>query len=396
MNNKNPKYDNDLVTLGYLKNTFNGEGGDSTDLAKLIPKSYSSPPIPPYNVGAILYYNHYVYRCVTERKQGNFDINDWEIVATDDNALDSFIDNTYLVDKSNIQEQIDSKIETYYQSTNPNTWSTDVEKERHVGDFWYNTNNDTQWRFCKYDTNPVTYGWAQVDIPQSVYNTINGKKSIYTSKPTSYEQNDMWIIENDIADEDIPIGEEDNPIIAGDWVFATQNSNSYNKAHWVKMDSYTVDINKVAKDAADANDLTKRKFADYVPNSTYSQAVTRITTLETDTYKKWEVNEKLIDGSVTKVNTQSCILDINGMTYERPGEPTKTTINNVGVRTSKYNNDETILFAGYVDNNNTEYADYKGQTIVAAENIMIKNHMIMGQHSRFENYEGGTGCFYIG
>lgn len=395
--NTNPKYDNDLVTLGDLKKYLNESGEETQELIKDLPKSYSSPPVPPYSVGAILYYNHYVYRCVTERKQGAFNINDWEIVATDDNALDSWIDNTYTVDKANIQEQIDNKIETYYQSSDPNTWTTDIEKESHVGDFWYNTSNDTQWRYCKYNTNPVTYGWAQVDIPQAVYNTINTKKSIYTSKPTSYKENDMWIIEDDITDSDLPEGTEDNPIVAGDWVFATQDSNSYNKAHWVKMDTYSVDINAVAEQAASDNDITNQRFSNYVTNDTYGQAITRITTIEEDTYKKWEINQKLTDGSVTKVNTQSVILDINGMTYERAGEPTKTTVNNIGIRTSTADlADKTVLFAGYVEPTNTEFEDYKGQTLVASQNIMIKKWFEMPDaHSRIESYENGGGMFYV-
>ena len=46
----------------------------------------------------------------------------------------------------------------------------------------------------------------------------------------------MWIIEEEISDEDIPIGTEDNPIKKGDWVFSLNNRDSYNKADWVKKD----------------------------------------------------------------------------------------------------------------------------------------------------------------
>ena len=168
-----------------------------------------------------------------------------------------------------------------------------------------------------------------------INDSINSKKSIYTVKPTSYKQNDMWIIEDNIAEEDLP-EDENNPISVGDWVFALQDSDSYDKTHWKKMDSYTLAINKVAEDAASANSDTNAKFDDYVPKATFLVTETRIQTIEDETYKKWEVNEKLTDGSVTKVNTQSCTLDINGMTYEKPGEPTKTTINNVGITTKDY------------------------------------------------------------
>ena len=396
MNNKNPKYDNEFVTLGYLKKTFQNSGESTTDLTKYISKNYTSPPAPPYYVGTVLYYNHKTYRCKKDKIQGVFDIGDWEVVATDDNGLTKFVSNTYNVDKSNILKQLDNKIETYYQSTDPSTtWTADLEKVKHIGDLWYNTNNDTQWRYCQYDTNPITYGWSPVDVPESVYDSINSKKSIYTVKPTSYKQNDMWIIEQNLDENDLP-EDETNPIAVGDWVFATQDSNSYDKTHWKKMDNYSIDINRVSKKAESDNRVTNLKFNDYVTKSTFLITETRIHTIEEGTYKKWEVNEKLTDGSVTKVNTQSCTLDINGMTYERPGEPTKSTINNVGITTRKKDNDDIILFAGYVDENNTQYSDYKGQTIVATDNIINKNHFVMTEaHSRMEKYEGGGGMFNV-
>ena len=137
MNNKNPKYDNDLVTLGYLKTTFQNGGENDTDLSKYIPKSYSSPPVPPYYVGAILYYNNGIYRCKKERTQGSFDINDWELLSNGDGGFVDWLETTYEPDKTQLEEQIDGKIETYYQATDPNTWSTDLEKAKHIGDYWY-------------------------------------------------------------------------------------------------------------------------------------------------------------------------------------------------------------------------------------------------------------------
>ena len=42
-----------------------------------------------------------------------------------------------------------------------------------------------------------------------------------------------------------------------------------------------------------------------------------------------------------------------------------------------------------------QYVDYKGQTIVATENILVKKYLVVGSHTRFEDYETGTGCFYL-
>ena len=138
------------------------------------------------------------------------------------------------------------------------------------------------------------------------------------------------------------------------------------------------------------------KFDGYAPKSSVVEVQNSVNQLQTDTYTKTEINTKLTDGSVTKVHTVSGTFDENGMTYEKTNAPTKTTINEVGINTKRTSNNETILFAGYVDDNNTQYAEYKGQTIVATENILVDNYLIVGTHSRFEDYESGTGCFYIG
>ena len=139
-----------------------------------------------------------------------------------------------------------------------------------------------------------------------------------------------------------------------------------------------------------------QKFDGYAPQSSVVEIQNSVTQLQTDTYTKTQIDTKLIDGSVTKVQTISGTFDENGMTYEKTNAPSKTTINEVGVNVKNSNDNNTILFAGYVDENNIQYADYKGQTIVATENILVKNYLVVGSKSRFEDYEDGTGCFYIG
>lgn len=239
---KYPKYDNDTVTLGYLKKALNSGNTENDEKIKQLQKNYSAPPVPPYYKDSILAYNNKVYKCITNRLIGSFSWNDWQVIATDDTTVNNFIENTYSTDKLELQEQIDGKIQTHYQDTDPAIlWTTDLEKSKHVGDYWYNTTDNTQWRFCRNATTPITYNWRQVNVPMTIYDMINSKKSIYTSKPTSYKKDDMWIIEDTISEEDLPIGTSENPIAKGDWVFALQDSDSYDKAHWLKRDE-KVDI----------------------------------------------------------------------------------------------------------------------------------------------------------
>lgn len=138
-----------------------------------------------------------------------------------------------------------------------------------------------------------------------------------------------------------------------------------------------------------------KKFNDYTPTSKTIQLEQSLSTLQTNTYTKTEINTKLTDGSVTKVRTTSGTFDENGMHYAKTNAPTTTTINEVGVGTKKSNSSDYVLFAGYVDDNNTQYEKYKGQTIVASENMLVDNYLVIGGNSRLENYENGTGIFVL-
>ena len=138
-------------------------------------------------------------------------------------------------------------------------------------------------------------------------------------------------------------------------------------------------------------------FDNYTPTSTTTELQSTVTNIQTNTYTKQQIDTKLVDGSVQKVMTVSGTFDVNGMHYEKTNANTSTTINEVGVGVNKTDGtNDYILFAGYVDSNNTQYSDYEGQTIVASENILVKNYLVIGNNSRMENYENGTGVFYIG
>lgn len=154
-------------------------------------------------------------------------------------------------------------------------------------------------------------------------------------------------------------------------------------------------VSEIATTTSNNYQELSKKFNDYAPTTKTLQLEQSLTTLQTNTYTKTEINTKLTDGSVTKVQTTSGTFDENGMHYAKTNAPTTTTINEVGVGTKKSDADEYVLFAGYVDDNNAQYEKYKGQTIVASENMLVSNYLVVGEHSRMENYENGTGIFVL-
>lgn len=87
---------------------------------------------------------------------------------------------------SGINQQIDSKIETWQQASNPAAdWTTDTEKAKHVGDLWMDTSTTGGKKTYIYKdkgagANP-RYDWEAQDVPQEVFDGIDGKAAAYAS-----------------------------------------------------------------------------------------------------------------------------------------------------------------------------------------------------------------------
>ena len=117
---------------------------------------------------------------------------------------------------------------------------------------------------------------------------------------------------------------------------------------------------------------------------------TRLDTEITDTYSKTQIQE-IISGiaedgtAVSSVKTISGTFDMNGLTIEKSGANTKTNINTDGMiiyNTSGTSTDDELL------NVNSDGID--------AKNIKVAKYLNIGSHSRLEDYEDGTGVFWIG
>ena len=139
-----------------------------------------------------------------------------------------------------------------------------------------------------------------------------------------------------------------------------------------------------------SNQEILEKFDGYTPLNQTLELENSVKTLQTDTYTKTEINQKLTDGSVTMVQTTSGIFDEDGLTIEKTNARTKGNFNEKGVLVmdATGNQEEELLFAGYDEE--------LGSTIVRSKNIRVEKYLNIGIHSRIEDYEDGTGIFYIG
>ena len=127
-----------------------------------------------------------------------------------------------------IQKQFDQKAETWYQAEDPSiAWKTDLEKSEHKGDLWYNTTNGetSYWNGSS---------WQKQDIPDAVFDMIDGKSSIYVSKPSSYEECDLWILEAAYTLGGVAYTK-------GELVTAIRSNTTFNAADWTKKVIYTDD-----------------------------------------------------------------------------------------------------------------------------------------------------------
>lgn len=174
--------------------------------------------------------------CVKSRVTGSFTSSEW--VKANDSDLNAFA-KTIEDSLTGIQDQLDKKAETWYQSTDPSaSWTTDDAKKEHKGDLWYNTSNNQTffWNGTK---------WDKQDVPTEVFDKIDGKSSIYVSKPASYEERDLWILEAAYTLGGVAYSK-------GELVVATKTNASFSAADWTKKVKYTDDtVANAAKNAAE-------------------------------------------------------------------------------------------------------------------------------------------------
>ena len=102
--------------------------------------------------------------------------------------------------KDNLQNQLDGKIDTYYQSSNPwNSWPSGTEPG-HVGDMWYNTSTGVLQTYI----GPSSNIWREIVDPAAVEAAraaataadvkADSKRRVFTSTPyPPYDAGDQWI-----------------------------------------------------------------------------------------------------------------------------------------------------------------------------------------------------------
>jgi hypothetical protein len=175
---------------------------DALDLARTKRRIFTSIPYPPYEVGDLWVQggNGDIMRCKTARSSGNYSSSDWEKASkyTDDTALTTFINGAYTSAITDLTNQIDGKIETWFQTSDPSSsWTTDAIKAKHVGDMWFNNSTNLLKRYSS------SYEWVEIHDQKAIdayanaataQDTADGKRRVFVATPyPPYDIGDLWV-----------------------------------------------------------------------------------------------------------------------------------------------------------------------------------------------------------
>ena len=186
---------------------------EALELGKEKNRIFTSTPVTPYDVGDLWVQGATgdIMRCKTARESGAFTSSDWEKASkyTDDSALKNFINGDFANAIDTMTEQIDGKIETWFQTSDPaSNWTTNAEKAKHVGDMWYNSS--TKLLKCYRQTfrfvngmGAVVYIWQTIedkkaidayDAASKAQDTADGKRRVFVAQPyPPYDVGDLWV-----------------------------------------------------------------------------------------------------------------------------------------------------------------------------------------------------------
>lgn len=186
---------------------------EALELGKEKNRIFTSTPVTPYDVGDLWVQGATgdIMRCKTARESGAFTSSDWEKASkyTDDSALKNFINGDFANAIDTMTEQIDGKIETWFQTSDPaSNWTTGAEKAKHVGDMWYNSSTKLlkcyrkTFRFVNGSAS-VVYVWHTIedkkaidayDAASKAQDTADGKRRVFVAQPyPPYDVGDLWV-----------------------------------------------------------------------------------------------------------------------------------------------------------------------------------------------------------
>lgn len=137
----------------------------------------------------------------------------------------------------NLQNQVDGQIQTWYYEGTPtlnnapaNTWTSTTDKDKHIGDLYYDKSTGYAYRFM-YDNTTSTYVWTKItdsDVTEALQ-LAESKSTVWVIQPTvPYYAGDLWVVTNQDGSKTVYSCTQNRTtgsFSSGDWVItATDNA----------------------------------------------------------------------------------------------------------------------------------------------------------------------------
>jgi hypothetical protein len=191
-----------------------------------------STPAPPYDEGDLWVEGSTgdIWVCTTGRQTGSFTASDWAKASkyTDDSGLNDFVESVYNVEIPDLKNQLDGKIESWFQTTDPSAGWSAADKPKHAGDMWY---SDATKELKRYTGS----GWTLIQDQKAIdaYNKAqsaqdvleDGIRRTFTETPAPpYDEGDLWVDGSDLR---MCVNSRANgSYVASDWVLAVDYERS--------------------------------------------------------------------------------------------------------------------------------------------------------------------------
>lgn len=210
---------------------------DALALARTKRRIFVSTPTTPYDVGDLWVQGSTgdIMRCRTARASGNYNAADWVKACkyTDDSGLTNFINNSFNPKVTDLTNQIDGKIESWFQTSDPaSAWTTTALKKKHVGDMWYSSTTKLLKRYSS------SYAWSPIEDQKAIdayeaaskaQDTADGKRRVFVSTPKPpYDIGDLWLTggKTDGLLKRCITARASGSYVANDWVEAVYYDNT--------------------------------------------------------------------------------------------------------------------------------------------------------------------------
>ena len=290
-------------------------------------------------------------------------------------------------------------------------WLAPDTRSDHVGDIYYDRGSGNTYIY------QGDYTWLQNYDPRLIQamaltssdlaEADTERKVYFTTPTTPYQNGDWWIqtngdlficqierdtgvyVENDFIVSSSYAGTNANEInniltiISGTVTTIKQSNDSISQL----VEATTLLVNGLDYAVNNKEGVVSKNYAElkqtaFDLNITIGSVGGKVQTIEDDGATKVQPYGRDAEGNLIETNFK---FDQQGLSIAKNGEEMSSFITNEGlyVYRDKGKPKEAVMLKA--DSN-----------IVEAENITVRTYLVIGDNSRMEDYEGGTGIFYIG